>query len=104
MAGSLVKETMANIKEIDSWVAGYGWDPSPVAQHCDLDIDLLDAWSWTTINDEQVSVPTLIINQSGHLASYNNAAREKAQIIRAPGTRTSSGKTANPLASWSKLV
>ena len=104
MAGSLVKETMANIKDLDSWVAGYGWDPSPVAQHCDLDIDLLDAWSWTTINDEQVSVPTLIINQSGHLASYNNAAREKAQIIRAPGTRTSSGKTANPLASWSKLV
>ena len=71
---------MTNIKDLDSWVAGYGWDPSRVAQHCDLDIDLLDAWSWTTINNKRVSVPILIINLSGHLAYYNNAAYEKAGI------------------------
>ena len=79
-AESLVKETVANIKDLDYWVAGFGWDPSRVAHHCDLNIDLLDAWSWTTINHEQVSVPILIVNQSGHLAYFNNAALEKAGI------------------------
>ena len=56
-AESPVEEKLANVKDADPWVAGYGWDPSRVPRHYDPNIDLLNTWSKSTIDGKQVSVP-----------------------------------------------
>ncbi|KAL2042480.1 hypothetical protein N7G274_004973 [Stereocaulon virgatum] len=79
-AEAVIREQVANIKDEASWVAGFGWDPSRVAQHCDLTIDLLHAWSERMTNGGTVHVPVFIDNLSGHLAYVNTEVLNRAGI------------------------
>ena len=79
-AKKLVMEKVANVKDEKAWVAGYGWNPSRVEGHSDLNIDLLDKWSETIINGKQVHIPIFVDNLSGHLAYVNTEALNRAGI------------------------
>lgn len=54
------------------WVAAYGYDPSLVQGHEELDAKILDGVS--------TSVAIFVLNQSGHIAYVNHAAFEAAGI------------------------
>lgn len=60
------------IKPDIDWIAGYGYDPSRVTDHLELNIDILDG-----INKEH---PIFIMNQSGHVAYVNSMALQRAGI------------------------
>ena len=54
------------------WVAGFGYDPSRVEGHEELDRDCLDKASR--------EIPVFIVNQSGHIGYLNSKALEVAGI------------------------
>ncbi|CAK7220231.1 hypothetical protein SCUCBS95973_004089 [Sporothrix curviconia] len=60
------------------WIAGYGFDPSLVAGHPDLTIDLLDELS----NDHTA---IYVMNQSGHVGYVNSVAFRELHIGTKPG-------------------
>jgi len=71
----LVKQA-AEAETGTKWISGYGYDPSLVAEHPDLTLQMLDE----VAGDGH---PVFILNQSGHFAYLNTAGFKAAKI----GTR-----------------
>ncbi|ERS97626.1 hypothetical protein HMPREF1624_05797 [Sporothrix schenckii ATCC 58251] len=63
------------------WLAGYGFDPSLVAEHPDLTIDLLDEVSGNGAQDTAIYV----LNQSGHIAYVNSVVFRALGVGKRPG-------------------
>jgi predicted amidohydrolase YtcJ len=70
--GLAVIEQRARIAPAGQWVAAFGYDPSRLPDHAELDADDLDR----VAGDR----PVLVVNQSGHIGYVNHAALAAAGI------------------------